>query len=214
MDDDLQQQLAQGLAALNLNATVDQQRLLLDYLGLLQRWNAAYNLTAVRDPRQMVIRHLFDSLAVSPHVHGTTLVDVGTGPGLPGIPLAILNPHQHWWLLDSNGKKTRFLFHAKSQLGLANIDIVECRVEQWQPPEPVDAIMTRAFANLADTELRCRHLLAPKGFLYAMKSQGVDDELAALRSGFVLQRNISLLVPGLNEARWLTVLARTSDGEG
>lgn len=213
MADQLASTLANGIAKLGLSVTPAQQQQLLAYQALLSRWNKAYNLTAVREPLDMVVRHLLDSLAVAPHLSGQCFVDVGTGPGLPGIPLAIVHPEQHWWLLDSNGKKTRFLFQVKTQLGLSNIDIVESRVERWQPRRSFDGVVTRAFADIAQTCEHCEHLLGDNARLYAMKSQLVDVELESLDKRFAIQDNIALDVPCLGESRWLTVLRRLPHGE-
>jgi 16S rRNA (guanine527-N7)-methyltransferase len=206
MDKALRDRLASGIAQLGLDVSDEQIAALLRYRDMLERWNKAYNLTAIRDPMEMVVRHLLDSLAIAPHLHGHHFVDVGTGPGLPGIPVSIVKPETHWWLLDSNGKKTRFLFQVKSQLGLSNIDIVESRVETWQPGRTFDGVVTRAFADIARTCDQCRHLLASDARLYAMKSQLVGTELSELGDNFELEENIELSVPGLGESRWLTVL--------
>ena len=138
---------------------VSVQARLLDYLVLLHKWNRAYNLTAVRDPQQMVTRHLLDSLSIAPHVRGQRLIDVGTGGGLPGVPLSILFPDREFHLLDSNGKKTRFLFQVKTALGLDNMAVHQARVESFEQG-PFDAVLSRAVASLEDMVTGCRHLLA------------------------------------------------------
>lgn len=208
MADRLRRRLDRGIATLGLDLDGGQQELLLTYQGLLAQWNKAFNLTAIRDPEQMIVRHLLDSLAVLPHLEGGRFADVGTGPGLPGIPLAIADPSRQFVLLDSNGKKTRFLFQVKRQLGLSNIDIVESRVEAWQPALGFDGITTRAFADLSLTCAQCAHLLQPGGRIYALKSQQVDREIAALTDDWTVEDNVALSVPGLAESRWLTVLSR------
>lgn len=207
MADRLHALLSAGASALGVALDAGKTDLLLTYQQLLARWNKAFNLTAVRGDEAMITRHLLDSLAIAPHLRGNRFADIGTGPGLPGIPLAILFPERHFWLLDSNGKKTRFLFQVKSQLGLSNIDIIEGRVEEWQPGESFDGVITRAFAELALTCSLSEHLLAGDGRLYAMKSQSIARELESLPEHFSLVDNIPLTVPGLDESRWLTVLA-------
>jgi 16S rRNA (guanine527-N7)-methyltransferase len=159
--DTLRTQLLDGIAALGLTLPADAPARLLDYLALLQRWNAAYNLTAVRDPAQMVTRHLLDSLAIAPFVQGDTLADLGSGAGLPGIPLAIAAPQRVVTLVDTNGKKARFLREAARTLDLANVRVAQQRVEDVTGR--FDCITARAFASLADMLAWGGHLLAPAG---------------------------------------------------
>ena len=203
MDSGLLTQLRCGCAALGLALEPGQEALLLDYLKLLQKWNSAYNLTAVRDPAQMVIRHLLDSLAIAEHLRGNNVVDVGTGAGLPGIPLAILYPQRNFSLLDSNGKKTRFLFQVKTALRLDNMQVHHQRVESFRPPELYDAVLSRAFASLADMVAGCRHLLAGEGRFFAMKGTYPEQEVAALETACEVIAVHSLAVPGLSEQRHL-----------
>jgi 16S rRNA (guanine527-N7)-methyltransferase len=214
MAEALRRELLQGIAALDTRG----QRLSLDankvdqliaYIALLDRWNKAYNLTAVRDPAAMVVRHLLDSLAIAPYVSGQRIIDVGTGPGLPGIPLAITFPDRHFSLLDSNGKKTRFLFQAKTQLSLKNVEIIEDRVESYHPEPLFDAVVTRAFADLSLTARLCRHLLIDHGKIYAMKAQEADDSASIWDPGMRLLDRYNIDVPGLDEPRTLVVLERT-----
>lgn len=204
--DDAARQLAEGCRALNL--TLDQERLhkLLDYLALLQRWNSAFNLTAVRDPSQMVTRHLLDSLSVSPLLCQTRLIDVGAGAGLPGIPLAIADPARRVTLLDSNGKKTRFMFQALNTLELDNCEVVHARAERWQPERRYEAVISRAFASLSDMIDTCAHLVDADGVLLAMKGQYPAQELAEIQGRADLLRNDDLAVPGLEGARCLLTL--------
>jgi 16S rRNA (guanine527-N7)-methyltransferase len=203
LDSGLLTQLRCGCAALGLALESGQEALLLDYLELLQKWNSAYNLTAVRDPAQMVIRHLLDSLAIAEHLRGYNVVDVGTGAGLPGIPLAIVYPQRNFSLLDSNGKKTRFLFQVKTALRLDNMQVHHQRVESFRPPEPYDAVLSRAFASLADMVAGCRHLLAGEGRFFAMKGIYPEQELATLDTECEVIAVHSLAVPGLSEQRHL-----------
>ncbi len=182
---------------------------LLAYLALLARWNATYNLTAVRDPAQMVPRHLLDSLAMQPFVRDLgTLADLGTGPGLPGIPLAIATPSLRVTLVESNGKKARFLREAVRQLGLANAEVAESRIEAFHPQAGFDAITARALATLPQILALGGHLLAPGGRLLAMKGVHPEEEIAALPAGWVLAGTYPLHVPGLDAERHLVEIVR------
>lgn len=202
----LHAQLHDGVAALGLTLPADAPARLLGYLALLQHWNAAYNLTAVRDPAQMVTRHLLDSLAIAPFVQGDTLADLGSGAGLPGIPLAIAAPQRSVTLVDTNGKKARFLREAVRELGLDNVRVAQQRVEDVAGR--FDCITARAFASLADMLAWGGHLLADGGRWLAMKGRYPEDELAALPPGFRLQAAHRLRVPGLDAERHLLVLTR------
>jgi 16S rRNA (guanine527-N7)-methyltransferase len=202
----LHHQLEQGLAALGLALPPDAVERLLDYQALLERWNGTYNLTAVRDGAGMVTRHLLDSLAILPYVEGASLADLGTGPGLPGIPLAIAAPGREVLLVDSNGKKVRFLREAIRSLKLDGVRAVQSRVEEVQGR--FDCITARAFASLADMLAWGGHLLAPGGRWLAMKGPSADEELAAIPAGFRLYGRHALHVPGLEAERQLLVLGR------
>ncbi|WP_298610261.1 16S rRNA (guanine(527)-N(7))-methyltransferase RsmG [uncultured Thiothrix sp.] len=197
-------------AELGLDLSAQQEQQLRTYLDLLQRWNKVYNLTAVRDPAQMLPLHLWDSLAVVPFIQAEHCLDVGSGAGLPGIPLAILRPTQTFTLLDTNGKKTRFIQQAALELGLTNLKVVQARVEQWQPTQPFAAIISRAFASLADFVTVSGMHLAAQGTLYAMKGRYPDSELAELPAGWMLARSHPLSVPGLEAERHLLELTRTA----
>jgi 16S rRNA (guanine527-N7)-methyltransferase len=203
----LHAQLRDGIAALGLELPADADARLLDYLELLQRWNRAYNLTAVRDPAQMVSRHLLDSLAIAPFVTGATLADLGSGAGLPGIPLAIAAPQRAVTLVDTNGKKARFLREAVRCLELGNVEVVQVRVEDLDGR--FDCITARAFASLPDMLAWGGRLLADGGRWLAMKGRWPADELAALPPGFRLETSHALTVPGLDAERHLLVLTRT-----
>lgn len=203
----LAQQLQTGLNALSIDASARQQQQLLDYLGLMQKWNKAYNLTAIRDPQQMLIRHLLDSLAVVPHIQAGSLIDVGSGGGLPGISLAILFDQQPITTLDSNSKKTRFQNQVRIELGLSNLEVIHGRVETVQDRQ-FSQVISRAFASILDMVTLSHALLAEKGVFLAMKGRYPDAELADLPPQFVLQQSHELHVPGLEEERHLLVLGR------
>ena len=205
--DTLRPQLAAGLEALGLPAALATP--LLAYLALLARWNATYNLTAIREPRDMVAKHLLDSLAMQPFVRGLrTLADLGTGPGLPGIPLAIATPGLQVTLVESNGKKARFLREAVRQLGLGNVQVAESRIEAFQPGTHFDAITARALATLPLILELGGHLPGPGGRLLAMKGVVPDEEIATLPAGWRLAAVHPLRVPGLDAERHLVEVAR------
>lgn len=202
----LRHRLAQGLAAMGLDLPGDVCERLIDYVELLTRWNAAYNLTAVRDPGDMVTRHLLDSLAIAPHVSGDSLADLGSGAGLPGIPLALLQPERQFTLVDSNGKKARFLREAVRALKLGHVRVFEGRVQDV--PGQFDCITARAFATLADMLDWAGRLLADGGSWLAMKGKLQDDEIAALPQGFRIEQSLALDVPGTVGERHLLVIRK------
>ncbi|MGE4408211.1 16S rRNA (guanine(527)-N(7))-methyltransferase RsmG [Pseudomonas sp.] len=205
-------ELARGAVELGIAVSARQQEQLLAYLALLIKWNKAYNLTAVRDPDEMVSRHLLDSLSVVPFVAeaGQRWLDVGSGGGMPGVPLAIMFPEHGFTLLDSNGKKTRFLTQVKLELGLANLEVIHNRVEQYHPDQPFDGITSRAFSALRDFADWTRHLGAADCRWLAMKGVQPDDELQALPDDFRLDACHVLKVPGCQGQRHLLILRRTS----
>ena len=199
--------LQQGCDQLGLPLGAQQSQQLVDYLALLAKWNKAYNLTAIRDEEQMVTRHLLDSLAISGHITGERLIDVGSGAGLPGVPLAIVFPHREFLLVDSNGKKTRFLFQVKTALRLDNMEVCQARVETLQVSRPFDTVLSRAFASLQDMIRDCRHLLAPEGRLLAMKGAYPTQELESVGKTGASVAVHSITVPGLDEQRHLVEIA-------
>nr|CAA6803880.1 MAG: rRNA small subunit 7-methylguanosine (m7G) methyltransferase GidB [uncultured Thiotrichaceae bacterium] len=199
----------QGVEQLGIELDFRQQEQLQQYLQLLQRWNKVYNLTAVRDPEQMLPLHLWDSLSVAALVCGENCLDVGSGAGLPGIPLAVLYPERQFTLLDTNGKKTRFIQQATSELRLDNVQVVHERVEQWQPDRKFAAIISRAFASLVDFVTVSAAHLQDDGVLYAMKGRYPEQELIGLPEGWVLAQSHPLDVPGLDAERHLLELKRS-----
>ena len=182
---------------------------LIGYVDLMEKWNRAFNLTAARRRSELFSRHVFESLAVKPHIRGEKWADIGTGAGLPGVPLAITEPDKPFVLLDSNGKKTRFLLEVKRALGLSNIEVETTRVENWRPALHSDAVITRAFADLATTIGITQHILHDHGMLFAMKTESAAEELDSLPSGFELISNQSVEVPGRDWPFKLLAIQRT-----
>jgi len=202
----LKEKLAWGLEEMGLDLDPATQSSLLSYVALMQKWNKVYNLTAVRDPEKMVTQHLLDSLAVLPHLVGRRVIDVGTGPGLPGIPLALVNPALEVTLLDSNHKKTSFLRQACLELGLNNTTVVCERVEAWRPEEKYDVVISRAFSDLAEFASLALHLCSDTGLMLAMKGIYPYEELTRLPATVALQGVELLKVPGLDAERHLVLL--------
>jgi 16S rRNA (guanine527-N7)-methyltransferase len=201
-------ELQLGLHDMGLTLDADQQRRLLDYLALLLKWNRAYNLTAVRDPALMVRRHLLDSLSIAPFVDRGPVLDVGTGAGLPGIPLAIAVPGFAFTLIDTNGKKTRFVQQAAGELALGNVEVVRERVEAFERPAHYALILSRAFATLADMVAGTQRLLAADGSWLAMKGAAPHAEIHDLPETLVATVE-PLQVPGEVGARHLVVIRRS-----
>ncbi|PCM44085.1 16S rRNA (guanine(527)-N(7))-methyltransferase RsmG [Marinobacter sp. ANT_B65] len=203
-----QRQLREGLAEMQLSLSDEQQQKLLAFLALLNKWNKAYNLTAVRNEGEMVSRQLLDSLSILPWITTDQLLDVGAGGGLPGIPLAIVFPEKRFTLLDSNGKKTRFLNQCVLELGLDNVEVIHGRAEDCRPEQPFSQISSRAFTALDNLVGWCGGLLANGGSFLAMKGQYPDDEVAALPAGWQVSSSHSLKVPGAGGERHLLIVAR------
>ncbi|WP_074012249.1 16S rRNA (guanine(527)-N(7))-methyltransferase RsmG [Candidatus Sodalis sp. SoCistrobi] len=196
------------LAQADMALTTAQKDKLLGYVALLHKWNKAYNLTSVRSPEQMLVRHIMDSIVVNPHLRGERFIDVGTGPGLPGIPLAIVRPEAHFTLLDSLGKRIRFLRQVQHELDLDNVTAVQSRVESFTPSAGFDGVISRAFASLGDMLTWCAALPhKEEGRFYALKGQISEAELNALPAGFRVESVIGLRVPGLEGERHIVVLA-------
>ena len=205
------EELRHGIARLGITLSADAQSKLLDYLALLSKWNKVYNLTAIRDPQQMVSNHLLDSLAVMPHLWPTRWLDAGCGAGLPGVVLAVAQPDWQFTLLDSNSKKTSFVQQAVIELGLHNVSVHCARAEEWQPVEKFDGIISRAFANLGDFLRSTRHLIAPQGRWAAMKGEP-EQELADVPDECRVESVVRLQVPGLHAARSLVVVSCSEIG--
>lgn len=201
----MKQALAYGLEQLGIVVDAQTQQKMLAYLALLQKWNKVYNLTAIRQPEQMVSSHLLDSLAVLPHLWRGRWLDVGCGAGLPGLVLALMRPDWAFTLLDSNSKKISFVQQAVIELGLRNVSVCCARVEDSQVGGKFDGIISRAFANIADFTTQTRHLLAADGGWVAMKGMP-EQELARLPAGVSVERVIPLQVPGLDAARCLVIM--------
>jgi len=193
------------LRQLNLAQPLDdkQQTKLVKYVELLDKWNKTYNLTAVRKPEEMITRHLLDSLSICPYLRGKNVLDVGTGAGLPGIPLAIVFPDRQFTLLDSNNKKTRFVVQAVSELELSNVDVVQSRVEEYEANELFDTITTRAYSAISEMVQQTSHLMASSGVFLAMKGVNPLAEMGKLPSNYVIEENYLINVPGLDEERHL-----------
>jgi 16S rRNA (guanine527-N7)-methyltransferase len=201
--------LATGIATLGLALNATQRAALTAYLALLAKWNKTYNLTAIREPQRMITHHLLDALAVVPHLPATPglrILDVGSGGGVPGIPLAIARPDAHVVMIDSNHKKATFLVQAAIELKLPNIESQAVRVEDFVPALPFDIVISRAFSDLgAFASVAARHL-APQGQMFAMKGVHPDEELASLSPQFTVLAKPSLAVPGLDAARHLVIM--------
>jgi 16S rRNA (guanine527-N7)-methyltransferase len=199
-------QLKAGLAAIGLNLDRDTQQRLLDYTALVEKWNRAYNLTAIRAPEKMVSHHLLDSLVVAQHLQAKRLLDVGSGAGLPGIPLALANPEMHVTLLDSNHKKSAFLNQAVIELSLKNVEVCAERVEAWQTRDKFDVIISRAFSDMGEFVRMTRHLLASGGVFAAMKGLYPYEEIEKLPADCRVRQVLPLAVPGLEGARHLVLI--------
>lgn len=212
----LEHKLDSGAEYLHLEFDIKKRSALLDYLALFHKWNKTYNLSAVRDPQEMLVKHLLDSLSVVVKIAAYVeknpthirFIDVGTGGGLPGIPLAIILPQLSLHLLDSAGKKTRFLFQVKQSLSLSNVEILNMRVESYKPEQVFHGVLSRAFASLDDMTRWCDHLLANDGLFWAMKGVFPQDELRQIEKHYKVDDYQKLSVPGLEGERCLIRLSR------
>ncbi|MBV8872649.1 MAG: 16S rRNA (guanine(527)-N(7))-methyltransferase RsmG [Metakosakonia sp.] len=198
--------LSRLLDEAGISLTDHQKNQLVAYVEMLHKWNKAYNLTSVRDPNEMLIRHILDSIVVAPHLQGEQFIDVGTGPGLPGIPLSIVLPDAHFTLLDSLGKRVRFLRQVQHELHLTNITPVQSRVEDFPAEPPFDGVISRAFASLNDMVNWCQHLPGTQGKFYALKGLIPNDEIDTLPAQFSVESIVKLDVPHLEGDRHLVVI--------
>ncbi|MDU8924970.1 16S rRNA (guanine(527)-N(7))-methyltransferase RsmG [Pasteurellaceae bacterium LIM206] len=203
----LSEKLKTLLNSTALCITDQQKQRLVRLVLLLHKWNKAYNLTSVRDPMEMLVKHILDSIVVSPYLQGSHFIDVGTGPGLPGLPLAIVNSDKHFVLLDSLGKRISFIRNAVRELALTNVEPVLSRVEEYRPEQKFDGVLSRAFASLKDMTLWCRHLPAERGLFYALKGQYHADEVKELAENVRVQQIIPLDIPDLVGERHLILLS-------
>ena len=202
-------QLSEGIEVLGLALPRETQTRMLQYLALIRKWNQVHNLTAVREPEAMLVRHLLDSLAILPHVAGPRIADVGSGAGLPGIPLALARPEWRVTLVETNHKKTAFLQQARIELDLKNVEVMTERVENFHPVDGFDVVISRAFSDLADFAGLAGHLCAPGnggGRLVAMKGVYPHEELAQLPAQFMVEKILPVTVPGLEAERHLVLI--------
>ncbi len=205
----LRQKLDQLILQTDLNVSERQREQLVGYVELLNKWNKAYNLTSVRDPNEMVVKHILDSIVVSTHLPGERYIDVGTGPGLPGIPLAIMHPDKEFHLLDSLGKRIRFIKQVIHELKIENVTPIQSRVEEYQPEDKFDGVLSRAFASMVDMVEWCHHLLKEHtGRFLALKGQLSQDEIAELPEWCCVIDIKPLKVPQLEGERHLVILSR------
>lgn len=208
----LADQLQQLISDSGLTVSDVHQAQLVKLVELLNKWNKAYNLTSVRDPSDMLVKHIMDSIAVSPMLDGQRFIDVGTGPGLPGLPLAIINPDKEFYLLDSLGKRIRFIKQVIHELGLTNVTPIQSRVEEFQPQDVLkegqgfDGVLSRAFASLDDMLDWCHHLPHAQGKFYALKGVVPAEELTRLRAGLELEQVHKLVIPQLEGKRHLVIV--------
>lgn len=202
-----------GAAQLGVTLDARQRAQLLTLVHELADWSTRFNLTAIREPADIVTKHLLDSLTVLPHLSGQAVADVGSGAGFPGLPLAIASPGRSFTLIEATGKKVRFIEHATRHLGLANVAVVHSRAETWKPPKLFDSVVARALASLADFVRFAGHLVAPRGQLLAMKGRLPEEELRALPRGWRVVQAVPLRVPGLDAARHVVALQRAADVE-
>lgn len=200
--------LKQALTANQLTLRSGEDDQLCHYLSLLAKWNLSFNLTAITEPTEMVYLHIIDSLMVAPYVQGTQCLDVGSGAGLPGIPLAITHPDQHWVLLDKNGKKTRFMTQAIAELGLKNVQVVRTRSEDFHPTRCFDSILSRAYGALPWFVTTTEHLLCSDGLWIAMKGKYPEDEISSMPAHISMQQRARLAIAGIAAERHIICLAK------
>lgn len=203
----LRNRLVKLIASTQLQVSDQQIDQLIQLVLLLHKWNQAYNLTSVRKPEEMLVRHIMDSILIAPYVQGERVIDVGTGPGLPGLPLAIMHPDKHFVLIDSLGKRINFIRQVVHQLGLSNVEAVQSRVENYEPDQQFSCILSRAFASLADMLAWCHHLPSQSGQFVALKGQLDTDELAQVPAGFEVITTHRIEVPQLHAERHVVLVS-------
>lgn len=203
---ELHEQFTELAAQLSFKVSAEQQDKLVRFVIMLNKWNKAYNLSSVRKPQQMMVKHIFDSIVVSPFLSKQRYADVGTGPGLPGIPLAIMCPEKSFTLIDSLGKRIRFIKQALHELDITNVTAIQSRVEDIKPEPLFDGVLSRAFASLNDMLHWCAHLVDENGEFLALKGQLHQDEINLVPEKFVLVQSIPLLIPSMTGDRHLVVL--------
>ena len=208
MSESIRHIITEGLSKLNLVFAPYQIEQLENYLLLLRKWNQAFNLVARTNSQELATRHILDSLSISKHLEGEHILDLGSGAGLPGIPLAIFNPDTRFTLLDSNGKKTRFLSHVKTDVGIQNIVIENSRAENYQCKDQIDMVVCRAFSSLSDIVKKAQHLFSHGCKILAMKGRFPSDEISHLPPGFKVVNSVKLEVPGTNSERHLVEIGR------
>lgn len=204
----LRKQLDKLISQTSLSVTDEQRIQLVQLVLMLVKWNKAYNLTSVRDPQQMLIRHIMDSILIAPYVTGQHIADVGTGPGLPGLPLAIMHPTKHFVLIDSLGKRMNFIRQFIHQVGLTNVTVVQSRVETYQPEKAFDCVLSRAFASLADMLTWCHHLPSDQGHFVALKGQLDPAELQLIPAGYQVNATHRIEVPQLEAERHVVIITK------
>jgi len=207
-ESDLEDRLQAGLTEMRIEAEPQLVQRFTRLLRLLDKWNRAFNLTAVRDPAEMVARHILDSLSARPFLTGVSVLDVGTGAGFPGLPLALVEPQRHFTLLDSGGKKIRFVRHVLGELALDNVILEHLRVEAFEPADLYDVVISRAFSSLGEFVRRCGGLVATGGCLLAMKGRYPDGELTGVPGAWDVTDVVALKVPGLAGDRHMVVMQR------
>lgn len=206
----MKEQLKGLLDQAQIDLSEEQIERQLALVGLLDKWNKAYNLTSVRNPKDMLTRHIMDSLAVRKYLHGERFIDVGTGPGLPGLPLAIAEPDKEFVLLDSLGKRIRFIRQVCHELKLTNVTAVQARVEDYQDEKQFDGVISRAFASLNDMLSWCEHLPAENGRFYALKGLYPQDELEQLPEQYKIESIEQINVPGIDASRHIVIISKRS----
>ena len=211
MSESLRQIITAGLSNLDLDSDSHQIDQAIKYLNLLEKWNRTYNLVAKTSTNELATRHLLDSLSINKHLEGHHILDLGSGAGLPGVPLAIFSPSKKFTLLDSNGKKTRFLSHVKTDLNLKKVTVENSRVENYQCKDQIDMVVCRAFASLAEIVERAKHLLLYKCKILAMKGRFPNDEISQLPRGYKVVNSFKLDVPSNYSQRHLIVIGKEED---